>query len=335
MRPKISILLPVRDAAATLDEAVGSIRAQSLDSWELIAVDDGSKDRSLQILERHASEDPRIRVFSRPRKGIVPALEAGRELYQAPLLARMDADDRADRDRLREQVSFLEAHPEFALCGTHVRYFPRAKVRKGARRYEAWLNSLRTPEDLTRSLWVECPLAHPSFAMRATAIQEVGGYRDCGWPEDYDLVLRFWAGGLGLGVVPKILHHWREDADRLSRTHPRYGPSAFREIKLHFLSRTLLRDRDGIVVWGAGPLGKAFARAALSRGIPVRAFVDLDPRKLGQEIHGAPVLSPKAAYRLRESLILGAVGKLGARDEIRRALLGVGWEEGRDFVSVA
>ena len=172
----------MRDAAATLDEAVGSIRAQSLDSWELIAVDDGSKDRSLQILERHASEDPRIRVFSRPRKGIVPALEAGRELYQAPLLARMDADDRADRDRLREQVSFLAAHPEFALCGTHVRYFPRAKVRKGARRYEAWLNSLRTPEDLTRSLWVECPLAHPSFAIRATAIQEVGGYRDCGWP---------------------------------------------------------------------------------------------------------------------------------------------------------
>ncbi len=319
----------------TLDEAVRSIRAQSLESWEMIAVDDGSKDQSLQILQRHASEDWRIQVISRPRKGIVPALEAGRRYCQAPFLARMDADDRADRDRLRKQVSFLEENPKFALCGTHVRYFPRAKVRKGARRYEAWLNSLRTPEDLTRNLWIECPLAHPSFAMRTRAIEGIGGYRDCGWPEDYDLVLRFWSAGLKLGVVPEILHHWREDADRLSRTHPRYEPSAFREIKLQFLSQTLLRDRNGIVVWGSGPLGKAFARAALSRGIPVRAFVDLDPRKLGQEIHGVPVLSPKAAYRLRESLILGAVGKPGARDEIRSALLGFGWEEGRDFVAVA
>ncbi len=333
--PRVSILLPVRDAATTLNDAIRSIIAQTFRNWELIAVDDGSRDRSSEMLARYASEDPRIRVFSQPRMGIVPALKRCRSHCRSPLLARMDADDFAHPQRLAKQISFLEAHPEAALCGTHVRYFPREQIREGARRYEAWLNSLRTPDELTRSLWIECPLAHPSFAMRVAAFDRVGGYRDRGWPEDYDLVLRLWAEGLGLAVVPEVLHHWRETENRLSRTDTRYGPHAFREIKLHFLSRTLLRDRDGVVIWGAGPLGKAFARVALARGIPVRAFVELNPRKLGQQIHGAPVLSIQEARGLRTSLSLGAVGQPGVRDEIRRALLGFGWQEGRDFVAVA
>ena len=305
--PSISVLMPVRDAAATLDEAVRSVRAQSLESWELIAVDDGSRDRSIAILQGHAADDGRIRVLRQERAGIAVALERGRLEGRAPLLARMDADDRAHPQRLRAQVSFLNARPECAPCGTHVQYFPRLIVREGARRYEGWLNSLRTPDDLARDLSIECPLAHPSIAMRATALDQVGGYQDHGWPEDYDLVLRFWSEGLGLGVIPRVLHYWREGAGRLSRSDPRYGPDAFRQAKLHFLSRTLLRERAGLVVWGAGPLGKAFGREALRRSIPLRAFVDLNPKKIGQEIHGARVLPPSQGARLRDSLSVSAV----------------------------
>ena len=208
-------------------------------------------------------------------------------------------------------------------------------MRAGAQRYEDWLNSLHTAEDLERDLWIECPLAHPSIAMRGSALDQVGGYRDQGWPEDYDLILRFWAAGFELGVVPRVLHYWREGLNRLSRIDPRYGPDAFREVKLHFLSQTLLKDRDGLVIWGAGPVGKAFARAALRRGVSVRAFVELDPRKIGQEIHGAPVLTPSQGALLRESLGVSAVGKTGVREEIRSALRQYGWTEGRDFVAVA
>jgi len=62
-RPSISVLMPARDAAATLDQAVRSVRAQSLESWGLIAIDDGSRDRSLAILQGHAADDGRIRVL--------------------------------------------------------------------------------------------------------------------------------------------------------------------------------------------------------------------------------------------------------------------------------
>ncbi len=138
-----------------------------------------------------------------------------------------------------------------------------------------------------------------------------------------------------MGVVPRVLHHWRESSTRLSRIDPRYSPERFRRAKLEFLRQTLLAERDGLVIWGAGPVGKAFARAANRSDIRVRAFVDLDPRKVGQTIHGAPVLSTDAATRLLQSLHVAAVGQPGAREEIRRTLSTLGREEGKDFVAVA
>jgi hypothetical protein len=171
--------------------------------------------------------------------------------------------------------------------------------------------------------------------MRAEAVRAMGGYRDEGWPEDYDLVLRLWSAGARLGTVPEVLLHWRESGDRLSRIDPRYSPEAFRRCKVYHLRRTLLAGRDGALVWGAGPTGKAFARTLARAGVEVRAFVDLDPRKLGQTIHGAPVVPPNEIDAFRGALALAAVGQAGARAEIRAALDAAGWREGVDYVAVA
>ncbi len=82
-------------------------------------------------------------------------------------------------------------------------------------------------------------------------------------------------------------------------------------------------------------MGKAFAREILARGGRLRAFVDLDPRKIGQEIHGAPVTGPEGIHRYRGAFCLAAVGQSGAREEIREALGSAGWVELDDFVAVA
>jgi hypothetical protein len=89
------------------------------------------------------------------------------------------------------------------------------------------------------------------------------------------------------------------------------------------------------VVWGAGPVGKRFARALLAAGTPLRAFVELDPRKIGQEIHGAPVLNAETGAGLRGPLHLAAVGQAGARAEIATRLESHGHRRGTDFVAVA
>jgi hypothetical protein len=301
----------------------------------VLAVDDGSADGSAGVLEAWAAADPRVRVIRQARRGLVSALEAARSAARGGYLARMDADDVAEPRRLQRQRALLDAHPELVGCGCLVRYFPESLVQGGALRYEEWINALVTPDDIERDLFVECPLAHPTFFLRADAVAAVGGYQERGWPEDYDLLLRLWEAGGRFGKVPEVLLGWREGPARLSRVDAAYGPDAFRRLKVHYLGRTLLGEREGAVVWGAGPTGKAFAQTLLAAGAHVRAFVDLDPRKVGQSIHGAPVVPPEGVERFRGALCVAAVGQPGARAEIRRTLSALGWSEMVDFVAVA
>ncbi len=163
----------------------------------------------------------------------------------------------------------------------------------------------------------------------------VGGYGDVGWPEDYDLLLRLWGAGGRFGKVPERCSVGGRARSGCPAPHPRYAPEAFLACKVHHLGRTLLRDRVGVVVWGAGPVGKAAARALLASGTRVLAFVEVDPRKIGQEIHAAPVLDPEAGLRIGGALHLAAVGQPGARDRLRKTLAGAGLEELADFVAIA
>lgn len=332
---KLSVLLPCRDAARHLPEAIASIEAQTFGDFEVVAVDDGSTDATPALLAVWARRDPRVRLLRSPARGIAPALALALAEARGELVARMDADDVAEPERFERQVAYLDAEPGVAACGCRVRYFPREVVRDGAVRYEAWLNSLVGPASLARDIFVECPIAHPALVARRAALEAVGGYRDPGWPEDYDLLLRLWGAGHALASVPAVLLHWRESAARASRVDPRYSPAAFRRCKVHHLKATLLRSRAGVVVWGAGPVGKAFALELLRQDVPVRAFVDLDPRKIGQEIHGAPVIPPERIDRWPGAFAVAAVGSPGARAEIRAALDAAGWREMEEYCAVA
>jgi glycosyltransferase involved in cell wall biosynthesis len=336
-RPAISVLLPCRDAAATLRAAAASLIRQSFRDFEVLAVDDASTDDTPRILRRWARRDPRVRILATapPDSGLVSALRLALRHASAPVVARMDADDVAHPDRFAAQLAFLDAHPAIAACGSRVRYFPAADVRDGAWRYQRWLNRLTTPAALARDIFVECPIAHPTLMARRDALLAVGGYRDPGWPEDYDLLLRLWSAGHALANVPALLLRWREAGGRASRTDPRYAADAFRRCKVHHLRRTLLRGRAGAVVWGAGPTGKAFARELIRQDVPLRAFVDLDPRKIGQMIHGAPVIPPGSVPEFQGALALAAVGSDHGRREVRRALRALGWGELVDFCAVA
>jgi len=331
--PRVSILLPCRNAEATVDEALRSLQQQTQDDFEIIAVDDGSVDGTAAILRHWASLDGRVRTVRTPASGIVAALNTAAAHARGAILARMDADDVAAPERLQRQVALLGESAGIAACGTGVRYFPRRALRGGARRYEAWLNGIVSPADVERDLFIECPIAHPTLTMRRTAFEAVGGYRDAGWPEDYDLVLRLWAAGFRLANVAEVLLHWREGRARLSRVDRRYSAGAFRRCKVAFLHHRV--GTRPIVVWGAGPVGKAFARALRAIGTSIAAFVDLDPRKIGQTIHGAPVIEPERITRHRGAYVLAAVGQPHARTEIRSALRDAGFDEPADCCAVA
>jgi glycosyltransferase involved in cell wall biosynthesis len=335
--PAISILMPARDGAATVEEALHSLAAQTEGDWELIVVDDGSRDATPSILAAWAARDSRLRVLRHEEgRGIVAALTTALAAARGGIVARMDADDVALPERLARQRALLLSDDRLGVVGCRVRYFPEEAVGQGARRYEEWLNGLVTPEEHARDIFVECPLAHPTFMMRREALHAAGGYRAPGWPEDYDLLLRFWRADFRIAKVPEVLLFWRESPERASRVHRDYTPEAFRRCKVHYLEQSYLAGGKPALVWGAGRVGKLFARELLAAGTPLAGFVELDPRKIGQRIYDAPVLSLREALTRRgEAFGLAGVGQAGAREEIRAALTAAGWIEGVDFCCVA
>ncbi|MFI5183211.1 MAG: glycosyltransferase family 2 protein [Vicinamibacteria bacterium] len=334
--PKVSVLLPVKDGAPFLEACLASLAGQTLADHEIIAVDDGSTDGSREILERCARADPRLLVLENPGLGVVDALNAALAAAAGPFAARMDGDDVAHPERLAAQVERLEADPRVAILGCRVRLvggLPRGNA--GMRAYVAWINTLMDHDAIVRDLWVESPLAHPSVMMRAEAVRRLGGYRVFHGPEDYDLWLRAHAAGLRFGKCPGVLLDWRDSAGRLSRTDPRYSLGSFRALKIEALLGDFLAGERPIVIWGAGPIGKAWSRELTAAGRPAAAFVEVDPNKIGHAIHGAPVLPVGRAASVEGALHLAAVSGAAARERIRSEAGRLGLVDGKDFLAVA
>jgi glycosyltransferase involved in cell wall biosynthesis len=333
--PQLSVLLPCRDAAAHLPQAIRSLSLQTYRDFEVVAVNDGSRDETPEVLERWAARDDRVRVVHQEPVGLAETLRTAALLCRGEILARADADDVAHPRRFAEQVALLAARRELSAVGTHVRYFPHEHVGWGARRYQQWLNGLAEPESLARDVFVECPIAHPTLMMRRSALEEAGGYRANGWPEDYDLVLRLHLAGAQLANVPRVLHYWREGDERASRTDLRYSAAAFRKCKIHYLRQGCLKGHEAVNLWGAGRVGKDFARALLDEGLRVRGFFDIDPRKIGQEIYAAPVRDAREVKAHRDIYLLVVVGAPGARELIRGLLAEAGFREPENYRCVA
>ena len=335
----VSVLMPCFNAQSTVDDAVDSILKQSFGNFELIAVDDGSTDQTANRLRDWAGKDLRVRILSLSHAGIIEALNAGLVACRAELIARMDADDHAHPERLARQVDYLTGHPDIAVVSSYVEAFPRKKVQEGFRRYVEWLNSLDTPELIARDIFVESPLAHPSAMIRADWLKRVGGYQEHGWPEDYDLWLRMHVAGARFGKVDEVLLEWREDPDRLTRTDSRYSVENFLRAKAHYLCQGPLSDREAVVVWGAGQMGRRISKHLERCGAPLVAFVDIDPKKIGSVKRGLPIISaddlPKLLKQYKEPVVLAAVGSRGARQLIRERLDEMGLVETKDYWAVA
>jgi glycosyltransferase involved in cell wall biosynthesis len=333
-RVAVSILLPVFNAERTLAACLRSIRRQSESAWDCVLLDDGSEDRSLALALSQAGDDSRFRVERLTHRGLVPTLNAGLELCRGEFVARMDADDIMHRHRLREQLALLRADNRLAAAGCHVRMFPRGRLGKGTLDYERWLNSIDSPRRLLEEAFVECPVCHPTLIVRRALIRKLG-YRDQGWPEDYDLLLRLLAAGERIGMLARRRLLWRQQPGRLSRSSPVYGRERFAECKAAFLSSSFLADARRYVLWGYGQTGRSL-RAALSKhGKRPSEIVELHPGRLGNLIHGARVISPAELGDLPHRPILVSVAGEGPRRQIRQWLESEGFVELRDYVCVA
>jgi hypothetical protein len=335
--PVVSVILPVRNARNWLRQAVDSILAQSFERLELLVVDDHSDDGGLEQLP---GDDPRLRILRSPGRGVSSAFNSGFAQSRGDFVARMDADDIALPERLDAQLQHLRRHSDIDICGACVEIFvddgaEGALPAGGNLRYQAWLNACRSPEAIHRELYIESPIPNPTALFRRGALQQLDGYGDPDWPEDYDLFLRADRCGMRMGKPDGVLLRWREHDQRLTRNHPRYGWARFQAAKAHHLVRGRLGALASVVIWGAGPSGRLMHDLLSAEGMGVSAFLDVHPRRVGGEKRGVPVWGIDQLGEIEAPFILVAVGAAGARAEIRDFLVRRGREEGRDYLFVA
>lgn len=331
MTKSVCVLMPCRNVANTLEESANSILSQRGVDVHLIAIDDGSSDNTPHILRSLSAKHRGVELVSTPGLGIVGALQTGSKCLSSPWVARMDADDIADPERLQCQIELLTSDVSLGAVGTQARAFPDDAVGEGLRLYLAWQNSLVTTEDHAREIFVESPFCHPSVTMRRAAYEHVGGYRDVSWAEDYDLWLRLWAAGFGLAKVPRTMLQWRRHAGQLTFRDPRYSKEEFRKARAAFLAPLLIEKARPVVIWGAGPTGKRLARELAWLGVKPDFFVDIDAAKIGRTRQGVAVLD-SVAIKPGVHFTVVSVGARGARTLIREHLHANGFQEGSDFL---
>ena len=332
---QVSVVLPFHNAQATLGRAIESMVHQSFSDWELILINHASTDQSADIAQAWAQQDTRLCVVNEYETGLVSALNRGLREANAPLVARMDADDVAYPDRLAQQLHYLNDHPAVGAVGCVVRYCAADESTQiGMDTYVHWVNTIISSEAIRLNRFVESPLVHPSVMFRTQLIDQYGFYRPGNFPEDYELWLRWLSHGVTLAKVPHILLDWYDSPSRLSRTNHRYSSEAFYRIKTDYLVDWLERRNPfhpNVVVWGGGRKTRQRIHMLEAQDVCVQAIIDVVPHKTSLY----PCIFYQDVAPPNQYFVLSYVSNRGQRDEIRQFLLERGYHEGEHFLLVA
>ena len=205
--PAVSVVMSVYNSASYLKEAVDSVLAQSFTNFEFVIVDDGSTDRSSQILSAYAAQDPRILLITQENQGLPAALNAGMAAARSEIIARMDADDIMLPDRLAKQLSYLRAHPEATVVSCLAHYI-NGKNRVIGKNYTNLLTVADCQRSIANGELIFC--LHPGAMFHKQPVVEIGGYRSAMiYAQDIDLWNRLADQGHYTIVMPEILMRYR------------------------------------------------------------------------------------------------------------------------------
>lgn len=208
--PAISVVMTVRDRTTYLDEALGSVLAQTDSDFEFIVVGDGASPEMVARVASWAARDARIRFIVRPHAGLAAALNTGTAVARGKYIARIDDDDVALPGRLAAQRRFLDAHPEVAVVGSAYEEIDEQGVVG---------RTVRPPisrEGIERRLLRDNPICHSSAMIRRDALCAIGGYRpQFRRAQDFDLWLRL-SERHELRNLPDVLLRYRVHRNKLT-----------------------------------------------------------------------------------------------------------------------
>ena len=276
--------MSVKNAMLYLPDCIDSILKQTFQDWQLIAVNDGSEDDSMEILE-HYAKDARISFYNNPGTGIIDALAFAYSKSRGVYITRMDADDLMTPDKLRLMSDLLDRKGKGFLAVGLVKYFSESKLGAGYKSYAQWLNHLTIHKRNFEDIYKECSIPSPAWMIHREDLDLCNGFQKQRYPEDYDLAFRFKRASLFIACVPSVIHLWRDHPARASRTDKHYTDNRFIEIKTHYFLDQDFQSNLPLIIWGSGKKGKVIAQNLQKENVEFD-WVCNNPKKIGQEIYG-------------------------------------------------
>ena len=229
INPKISVVMSVYNSATFLTEAIESVLQQTFSDFEFIIINDGSSDKSDDIIS--SFKDKRIvSVSNDGNKGLIYSLNRGISIAKGQYIARMDADDVCDKTRFQKQILEFEKDDKLVICGSLIKTFGKGN--------EEFISHMPTTyAQIISSIFFTCPFAHPSVMIKKEALLKLDViYReDYKHSEDYDL----WSRLVFLGNcknIPEYLLNYRVHAGQVSTIHEELKYSNVSKIQTNILS---------------------------------------------------------------------------------------------------
>tara|TARA_Y100000385_G_scaffold107203_1_gene111264 strand:+ start:100 stop:1071 length:972 start_codon:yes stop_codon:yes gene_type:complete len=280
--------MPFKNPGKYIIPCIESILNQTYKNWELIAVNDQSDDGSHQRALSYADCHDNISVINSDGKGIIDALKCGYNFCGGDYIHRMDSDDIMPSDKLEKMLSVMR--PNCLVTGLVDYFSDDFDLGDGYKKYTEWINNSMTSGDLWRGIYKECLIPSSGWLIHRNDFEDMGAFNSTLIPEDYDFSFRLYQSGMDIGIVPQVIHHWRDSTNRTSRTESSYFPENYFDLKVHYF---LEIDRDNsvpLMLWGAGKKGKKVAKSLINYGIEFTWVTD-NPSKFGVNIYDQIVQS--------------------------------------------
>jgi glycosyltransferase involved in cell wall biosynthesis len=312
--------MAVKNTEPYLCECLDSILAQTYTNWELIAVNDHSSDGSLEVLQQYALKDRRILFINSPRHKLIPALKEGYKHIKGSLLNRMDSDDIMPNYKLEIMVEKWQKYGKGTIIAGGTQHFIKgAEVGEGFKRYDKWLNQIARDNSYYEEIYQECVIPSHCWLIHREDFEMAGGFEPEVYPEDYDLVFRFYKRKFKVKGIAKVLHFWRDREERISRTWDCYKDNRYFELKLNYFYQ-IDRDKNRpLILWGAGRNGKDMAKLLLQRENNFHWVCD-NEKKIGKEIYGINLSHFENVKSIDNAQTLIVVSSPSAKREIKSLL---------------
>ncbi|MCR5883024.1 glycosyltransferase [Rhizobacter sp. J219] len=243
--PFVSVVIPAKNAEATLPETLESLCAQSFRDFEVVLVNDGSTDGTAAVAAAFAERLSLRVVTHEASKGVAESINDGLRAGDSEFVARLDADDLAAPQRLERQLSFLRSRPGVDVCGSHMQIF---SVEDGQRVDRHVLAHPTESAEIRTALLQRCAISHPSVLCRRSTFERFGFYDPrFDFAEDYELWCRASLLGAQFANLPEVLTHYRKHAGQVSSQKAQLQYERDIAIKARYMAAMLQGENPGLL----------------------------------------------------------------------------------------